>query len=58
MLQFLNMSIVQSATELISGSETHQHDDDQLEKNVLLCRPTSYACNLCVFTGLINGAVE
>ena len=37
MLQSMNMPIARSATKLLSDSITHQQDDDQLEKNVLLC---------------------
>jgi ATP-dependent DNA helicase PIF1 len=37
MLQSLNKPIARSAAELLGASNAHHHDDDQLEKHILLC---------------------
>jgi hypothetical protein len=60
MLQSLNMSIAQSVAKLLGASEEHQHDDDPLEKHVLLCigQRVMLSCNLWVQAGLVNGALK
>jgi hypothetical protein len=59
MLQSLNKPIARSAAELLGASNAHHHDDDQLEKHVLLCigQRVMLSCNLWVQAGLVNGAL-
>jgi len=60
MLQSLNKPISHNAIEILGASNAHHHDDDQLEKYVLLsiCQRVILSCNLWVQAGLVNGALR
>ena len=59
MLKPLNAPITWCFVEHTRKMIIHDFDDEQLEREVLLCRGehVMLTCNLCIKVGLVNGAL-